>query len=85
MPKKNHLMRDCVCCRITIKGTTFCNDGCQGITDSGTSLIAGPKAEVTKIQALIGARAAVGGEVGLHHVVYPIVPVALKLHLVWPC
>lgn len=51
------------CCRITIKGTTFCNGGCQGITDSGTSLIAGPKSEVTKIQALIGARAAIGGEV----------------------
>ena len=65
-------LRNILCtngCRITIKGTTFCNGGCQGITDSGTSLIAGPKSEVTKIQALIGATAAIGGEVSLHHVV----------------
>ena len=64
-------MHDCFCCRITVKGTTFCNDGCQGITDSGTSLIAGPKSEITRIQAIIGARAAVGGEVSFYHFVPP--------------
>ena len=44
-------------------GTNMCNGGCQAIADTGTSMIAGPKSEIKRLQSLIGARATVGGEV----------------------
>ncbi|CAF0782388.1 unnamed protein product, partial [Brachionus calyciflorus] len=47
---------------VNVKGNSFCNGGCQAIADTGTSLLAGPKAEINKLNTLIGALPIAGGE-----------------------
>lgn len=39
-----------------------CDQGCQAIADTGTSMIVGPKEEVAKLNEMIGAVPVVGGE-----------------------
>ncbi|XP_038051185.1 cathepsin D-like [Patiria miniata] len=48
--------------QIVSKGLTVCENGCQAICDSGTSLLAGPTADVKKIQDAIGAAPLFEGE-----------------------
>jgi len=47
---------------VKIAGSTFCNGGCNAIADSGTSLLAGPSSEITKLNQMIGAKPIMGGE-----------------------
>lgn len=41
----------------------MCEDGCEAIVDTGTSLITGPTKEIKKLQEAIGAKPIIKGQV----------------------
>ncbi|XP_060117303.1 cathepsin D [Heteronotia binoei] len=43
-------------------GLTVCEDGCEAIVDTGTSLITGPTDEIQKLQKAIGAKPIIKGQ-----------------------
>ena len=45
------------------KVSPFCSGGCEAIIDTGTSLIAGPVADVDKLNTELGAKKAIANEV----------------------
>ena len=77
-----------IVCSVQVGGKTstdFCNGGCQAIADTGTSLLAGPTKEITKLNEMIGATPLAAGEVGLftQELLYILIILSFRLYPLW--
>lgn len=46
-----------------VTSSKYCGGGCNGIVDTGTSLLVGPKAQADALNVQLGAKPLVAGEV----------------------
>ncbi|CAH2085108.1 unnamed protein product [Euphydryas editha] len=60
--------------RVSLNGTDFCQEGCEAIADTGTSLIGGPVADMEALNRALGATPVAFGQFALDCSLLPRLP-----------